>query len=97
MFPSLCGLALACTITGPPAQAVATTAIQAPPRIVEVAQQVMTRPRHRAVAQNPPVYLDQDQGCEQYNCIGPQTDFRLPNEIPYPEYERQFTGRPAAR
>jgi hypothetical protein len=95
MFQSLCGIAVACTVTGQPAKVVeASTAIQSPPRIVEVEQRVVTEPRQRGVVRNPPVYPDQDNRCEQYNCVGPRTDFRLPDEVPYPYYEQQYTRLP---
>ena len=105
MLLSLCGIAAACTVAGQPAGvATPTSAIQSPPRLVEVQvqQQVVPQPRHRRSRRNPHAYLyqrnlEQDSGCAQYNCIGPRTDFRLPNEIPYPQYEQQYTGRPSAR
>ena len=89
MFLSLCGIAVACSVTAPPAQ-VATTIIPSPPRVVEVEQRTLTKPRQRRVIRNPPRYLYQDHGCAEYNCIGPQTTFRLPDEIPYSYYEQQY-------
>lgn len=47
--------------------------------------------------QRPPAYLDQDNGCEAYNCIGPRTAFRLPDEVPYADYERQYFRPPPGR
>ena len=101
MLQSLCGIAVACTVTGQPvAVAASTTVIQSPPRVVEVGQRVATNPRQRAAVRTPPAYLyqdnDQDNGCEKYNCIGPQTAFRLPDEVPYPYYEQQYTRPQAA-
>jgi hypothetical protein len=103
MLHALCGIAAACTVAGQPARVLGpTTALQSPPRVIEAAQQVATPPRQRRAVRNPPAYLDQrnldqDTDCEAYNCIGPRTDFRLPDEIPYSEYEQQYTGRPSGR
>jgi len=94
MFPSLCGLALACTVSGQSAQVMGPpAAIRSPPRVVEVSQRVVTKPRQRSAVRNPPAYLyqDQDNGCEEYNCIGPPTAFRLPDEVPYSYYEQQYS------
>lgn len=103
MLQALCAIAAACTVAGQPAGVVRpTSALQSPPRLVEIQQQTVTTPRHRRAPRTPRIYLYQrnlgpNEGCEQYNCIGPRTDFRLPNEIPYPKYEQQFTGRPSAK
>lgn len=95
MFQSLCGIAVACTVSGQPAEVLdPATAAQSPPRVVEVEQRVVIKPRHRGVVRNPPAYLYQDNqenGCEAYNCIGPRTDFRLPDEVPYSYYEQQYS------
>jgi hypothetical protein len=76
MFQSLCGVAVACAVTGQLAEAVEPTPpIQTPP----------------------PVFLDQNNGCAVYNCIGPTTTFRLPDEVPYTDYEQQYVGPPSER
>jgi hypothetical protein len=104
LLHALCGIAAACTVASQPARvAEPTAALQSPPQLIAVEQRtVVTRPRHKSAARNPPARLyrrtlNQETGCDVYNCVGPRTDFRLPNEIPYPEYEQQFTGRASAR
>ena len=96
MLQALCGLAVACTVASQPAQVVAsTTAFQSPPRVVEVQEQTPVEPRRRAAGPNATGYADQDNSCEQYNCVGPRTAFRLPDEVPYADYEQQYRNRPA--
>jgi hypothetical protein len=92
MFHVLCGIAAACTASGQSAEALAqTTVALSPPPVVKVEQRV-TKPRRRV--RNPPLYVYEGQGCDKYNCIGPNTAFRLPNEIPYPYYEQQYRKLP---
>jgi hypothetical protein len=98
MFHVLCGIAAACTVSGQPAEVVkATTVTQSPTQSPQpiVKEQRATK-HHRRVVPNPPLYVYQGEGCDKYNCIGPSTAFRLPNEIPYPYYEQQYRKLPPA-
>jgi hypothetical protein len=99
MFHSLCGVAVACAVGGQTAAVVGpTTAVQSPPRVVEVEQQGVMEPGQPGVVRSPAADLDQDNdqdsGCEEYNCIGPRTEFRLPDEVPYFYYEQQYRRLP---
>jgi hypothetical protein len=82
MFQALCGVALACAVTVQPAEALEPPMVAPPP------------PPPMFAPPPPPVFLDQDEGCEAYNCIGPRTAFRLPDEVPYFYYEQQYFGLP---
>lgn len=104
MLHAVCGAVLACGLSGQPAEVVASV-VQPPPQVVEVQQRVVVirhQPRvvvhhHRRVVRNPPHYFREGDGCQVYNCIGPKTDFRLPHELPYSEYQRQFSRHRSGR
>ena len=83
MFQALCGVALACAVTVQPAEDLAPQMAAPPP------------PPPPMFAPPPPsVFLDQDEGCETYNCMGPRTAFRLPGEVPDFYYEQQYLEPP---
>jgi hypothetical protein len=82
MFQALCGVAIACAVNVQPVQDLEPQMVAPPPPPMVVAPPP------------PAIYLDQGQGCEGYNCVGPMTPFRLPDEVPYFYYEQQYREPP---